>query len=830
MAVWLITRSNLKRKKGIALSVGLLIALSVAMLVIGATLLTSIGSYYDRANKELNGADYMVRFTANEYKEDYLNFFLNDSRVAAAQAEEIIVMDTAAYPQGGALSASFLQMNQNQPITGYRTQTDADVPGDRAVYVPEYFQDMGYRPGDPFIIKYKQQTFTFYIEGYSQSTWLHSSATGLVNIYMPKESWDALYRQVGGGNLLSVQVHNPKDLASLRQDFKDKTDVKIESATMDAKVMDFTLDEMKNASTMIVTILSAMLVAFSTLIVVISMLVVRFQISNHIETQMHNIGALGAIGYTGSQIRSSIALEFFILSLGGALSGVALSYGLFGALGPFISRSVGLTWRAGIHITTDLVCSFAVMAVILVVSLLTSARAARILPVSALRGGISSHSFGKNHIPLDKTRLGLNMALGLKHIFFQFKTHLMVGVIFIGVAFALLSSVVFYMNFGLNQDLMVTMTGYEISDVLVYPAPHEDYDKLTAKLMDMEDVRKTSLFETTSVTLGRELLTCYLTDDYSRMETVKTYEGSFPVNDNEIVLTGVVAKQLKKQIGDTVELRLNGVSSDFIICGLAQTMSNFGRQCYLTLDGVLRLDPSYQKRTIQVYLKPGVDIDTFIAKAEQRFKVLSPTVTEEASGPMTAREKAEEALTRLLSMYGTDSAQFAVMKDGKIILSGDTSSYEIDHLDNNRALFVSNITSISDAAAFVTLVTLIGTLLIIILVFYMIIKSMLVRRSREFGIYKANGYTNRQLMAQIAVSFMPSVMAGTLIGFLLVLLLVNPAAIVLFQGLGMSRMNFILYPGILAGAGILLAACSFLICMIMAWKIRRITVYALLTE
>lgn len=830
MAVWLITRSNLRKRKGIALSIGLLIALSVAMLNIGVTLLTGIGSFYDQANQKLNGADYIVRFSANEYKEDYLDFFLNDSRVSAAQTEEIIVMDSASYPQGGAISASFLQMDQNQPITGFKTQTYADVPADQAVYVPGYFRDMGYNPGDSLVFKYKKQTYTFYIAGYSQSAWLQTSVSSLVNFYMPKESWDNLYRQVGGGYLLSVQVHDPKDLTSLRQDFKDNTDVKIESATLDAKVMDFTLDEMKNGSIMIVSILSAMLVAFSALIVVTSMLVVRFQISNHIETQMHNIGALGAMGYTGNQIRRSIALEFFILSLGGALAGIALSYGMLGALGPFISHAVGLTWRAGIHLPIDVLCSCGVIAVIFLVARLTASKAAKILPVLALRGGIHSHSFAKNHIPLERTRLGLNMALGLKHMFFQLKTYLMVGVIFIGVAFALLSSIVFFLNLGLNQDMLVTMAGYEISDLMVYPAPHADYDKLTSELQGMDGVRKTSLFETTSVTLDHELLTCYLSDDYSRLETVTTYEGSFPVNDNEIVLTGVVAKQLNKKIGDTVELRLNGVSSDFIICGLAQTMSNFGRQCYLTLDGVLRLDPSYQKHTIQVYLKPGVDIDAFIAKAEQHFKVLSPSMTTEPAGPMTAKEKAEEALTRLLSMYGTDSAQFALMKDGKIILSGDTSSYEIDHLENNRDLFVSNIASISGATAIMTLVTLIGTLLIIILFFYMIIKSMLVRRSREFGIYKANGYTNRQLMAQIAVSFMPSVITGTLLGYLLVLFLVNPAASILLQGVGISRMDFILHPSILAAAGILLNAGSFLICMIMAWRIRKVTVYTLLTE
>lgn len=830
MAIWLIAQAGLKRKKGVAISTGLLIVLSVAILNMGITLLIGIGSFYDRANDQLNGADYVVRFASNEYKDEYLDFFLNDSRVSSAQTEEIITMDTATYPQGGAISISFLQMDQKQAITGFKVQKYADVPKNQAVYVPEYFRKLGYEPGDPIVINYNKQTFTFYIEGYSQSTWLHSSVTSLANFYLPRASYESLYSQVGGGYLLSVQVHNPDDISPLRKDFRDKTDVKIESPTMNANIMDFTLEEMKNGSTIMISILSSILVAFATLIVMVSMLVIRFRISNHIETQMHNIGALGAMGYTGKQIRQSIALEFFVLGLAGSLMGIILSYGMTAALASFITQTVGIKWQANAHILTDILSAGSMTLIILLVSHVSAAKAAKILPVQALRKGMHSHSFAKNHIPLENTRFGLTVALGLKQTFFQLKTHLTVSIIFSGVAFALLSTVVIFMNMGVDQELIVAMTGYETSDVLVYPAPHADYDKLVSDLQDLGDVKKTSLFETTSVSLGDELLTCYISDDYSNLENVYVYEGSLPVYDNEIVLTGVLAKLMNKQVGDYIEIKINGVSSDFIICGLTQTMSNFGRQCYLTLEGLLRLNPTYQKKSIQVYLNPGITIDSFIADVEQNFNVLSPSMNVEVSDQITAKQKAEEALTRLLTMYETDSAQFALMKDGEIILSGDTSSYQIEHLENNRNLLISNINSFSDASAIIALNVLIGALLIIILVFYMIIKSMLIRRSREFGIYKANGYTNRQLMAQIAVSFMPSVILGTLLGYLLAYTLINPLSSILFQGLGVSRMNFNLYPVVLAVTGVLLIVCSLLICMAMAWKIRKITVYTLLAE
>ena len=51
-------------------------------------------------------------------------------------------------------------------------------------------------------------------------------------------------------------------------------------------------------------------------------------------------------------------------------------------------------------------------------------------------------------------------------------------------------------------------------------------------------------------------------------------------------------------------------------------MNNFGRICFIHETGLLRVEPYYEKSSIQVYLEPGLDIDTVIAAMEQKFRVL----------------------------------------------------------------------------------------------------------------------------------------------------------------------------------------------------------------
>lgn len=830
MAVWMIAWANIRKKKGVALSLGILILLSVALFHVGLTLLTGIQDFYDRENERLSGADFMVRFEGNEYREDYLEFFLKDERVAQAETEEVVLMNMTTFPDGGALSCTFRRMELDRSIRGFeRMGASGEVEGGE-VYIPAFFREMGYEPGDTLTLEFKKQDYQFVIAGYTLSTWFHSSVSSMVDIYMTEEAYQRLFSRLGGGYLLTVRTREEAELAGLKRDFKEQTDVNMESISIDSRVMAFSIDEMRSGCTMLVTILSAILFAFSFIIVIVVWIVIRFRIANHIEGQMQNIGALGALGYTGKQIKWSIALEFLKIGLVGTVLGILASYGMLNLLSGLIVSSMGVVWKNGNHGLIDIISAAVVMAVVLLVSQRAAGKAAGILPVKALRRGIENHNFEKNHIPLEHAPGSLSFILGLKSMVFQKKTYIMVGTIFTGIAFACGFAVVFFMNMGLDDRMMVQMSGYEISDLMVYAAPHGDYDQLREEIEELEGVRKTSVYETASATIHGEMITACLSEDFSQMETVDVYAGTFPVYGNEVALTGVLADTWGVNIGDTIEISVGGISGDYIICGLGQTMSNFGRQCYLSLEGQRRIDPTYEVHSIQVYLEPGIDVKDYIGFLERQFKTISPSVEPEADERTMAKRRAEEKMTSLLSMYGVDSAQYALMADGEIILSGDTSEYRIDRIENNRDIFVSNVESMGMAVSLVSAVILAGTLVIISLVFYMVIKSMIVKRRHEFGIYKAIGYTDRQLMQQVAVSFLPVSIIGTALGSLISCLTANRISSLLFHKLGVSRMDLAVNPWIMIAVGICIVAYSFGISMAVAGKIRGISVYSLLTE
>lgn len=830
-----IALSNIRGKKSVAVSLGILIMLAAALFNVGLTLTASTGTLFDTSNEALNGAHYAIRFPGSTFEEKYLDFFLNDSRVEAAEAEEAIILDKAYYPEGGMIFPNMFNLENSRSIQGFTLNTLADVLEDEAIYIPGFMRGMGYTPGSTLILTFKKQELRFKVAGYVESTWFCSSLSTVANMYLTAPAYEALYAKVGGGRLLSVRFHDPADLADVREEFKNATGIKLEAAGMDAQVMEITVEDMKNGSTMLVSTISAIVLAFSLIIVLVVMVVIKFRINNHIETQMHNIGALEAMGYTPVQIKWSIALEFCIIGMAGVLAGVFASYAILNGLSSIISDSMGIPWKISFHPLPDFISAVSILAIILFVARKAANKAAKLTPITALRGGLTTHSFSKNHFPLDRTKGPLSLILALKSMFFQPGSYFMIALIFLGVSFASTFALISYWNMGVNDDMVIKMTGFEVSDSTVYVAKHANYGEVRQLIEQMPEVEQTSLFESSTVEVNDEMISCYLSDDFSRLKSIETYEGDLPKYDNEIVITGIIAKSMGKTVGDTIAVSYGDVSAEYVISGLSQSISNFGRQCFLSLEGIRRLIPSYQVNSIQVYLKDGSAVGEFIQKAEASFPVLSPSkdAGTEPDGTLKypeAAKKAEEKLANLLTIYGVDSAQYALFADGRLLLFGDTSAYQIDHIEDNRQLFASSTSSVAIAISMMSALILAGTFSIVTLVLYMVIKSLIVRRRHELGIYKAIGYTSRQLMLQISLSFLPAAAAGILCGCITGILTIDSLMTGLLGSMGISHMVFsVPYLIIILFCAVLLLF-SFLLSMLVSRKVQTISVYGLLTE
>jgi putative ABC transport system permease protein len=112
----------------------------------------------------------------------------------------------------------------------------------------------------------------------------------------------------------------------------------------------------------------------------------------------------------------------------------------------------------------------------------------------------------------------------------------------------------------------------------------------------------------------------------------------------------------------------------------------------------------------------------------------------------------------------------------------------------------------------------------------MVIKTSILRRKRELGIQKAVGFTTFQLMNQIALNMTPVILLGVVIGAVGGYFGFNPILVVLIRSMGIVQMKLPVPLDWTILVCIALTALAYVVSMLVAWRIRKISAYSLVNE
>jgi putative ABC transport system permease protein len=394
------------------------------------------------------------------------------------------------------------------------------------------------------------------------------------------------------------------------------------------------------------------------------------------------------------------------------------------------------------------------------------------------------------------------------------------------------------MNLAVDRSVTERMTGMEISDVNLVLTRQTAAEDVVSELEKMAEVRKTSMTDIVFIKIAGYDTMVFISDDFSRLETTAPYEGSFPQWDNEIVIAGVQAKELQKEVGDMVQVRAAGVTREYVISGLISTTNGAGLMSALSLEGYRRMVPSYRRQTINVYLREGVVIADFIQALMQRFGVVQALRDEDGRGHLSpeqvpfasAKARAEELISNYLYMYGQNSVEYAVMYNGEVILSGSSSAYQIEKIVNYRQQINTQIDVLTAGFQMLMQVSVCIAAAVIALVLSMTVRTILIKRRVELGILKAAGYRTGELSIQMGISFLPAAVIGIAVGCAVGSVSVTPLFLILLRSAGVSNVRFVIHYGILALLCVGLILLVVFAAMVSALRIKDISVYELLAE
>ena len=350
------------------------------------------------------------------------------------------------------------------------------------------------------------------------------------------------------------------------------------------------------------------------------------------------------------------------------------------------------------------------------------------------------------------------------------------------MVFCCVISLLLYENFSRKPKLDILAT--EICAGVV-TSDYETREEILEYLENRSDIKNIREIINMNVYYNdEESLFCYIVKDLTKFKNTNLcYKGRLPEYDNEIAVSGSFAKAYGFNIGDEIKIDYGDNSFKYLITGFIQTTNNRGREAifsYTAADHIMDIDSI-----------PGwywFDL------------------TNESDDVNKNIDEVNRILEECEDKYGSHIV--STMNFFKMIGGAMTTFQGIS------LMMLIVMCSIS--------------VVVIALILFLLIKSLVYHKRRDYGIYKALGYTSGSLMLQTAMSFMPSVIASVTVFSIVSYYMANPYISLFMRSFGLMKCDFAIpVPGVIAIA-LGLTVVSFFLALMQTRRIRKIEAYNML--
>jgi len=780
--ILLLTKSYFHKAKSQTVALVMLITIAVTLLNAGFLVQVGMSSFFDERAEELNAGHFVTVVDPQVDASEVEQFLTHHEAVLIVEQSEtlftwgdVFVGDSAAnYLLFFQTEAAIQTMNPPSLIGDY-LPLEGDV-----IYIPHFIMiDNGHEIGDSFRLNFSGRDFWFTIGGSTEEILLASMMASTARFYISDEMFQTLQAEFPGliHTMLTARLENHEESIHLLNDFNNESFLSIvDGSAVNSFAQSY--EAARSGRLMFPNVLSMTIIALATIIFVVSVVMIRFRIKSNIEEQIKNLGIQKAIGYQSKQIICSIALQFAIIAGLGGILGTLMTVLVMPAVAGVFEGLIGLVWQPAIELVASGSILLGTVVLILLIAYLAVRPIKKIYPLVALREGITTHNFKKNYFSLEKARGSLPLVLSLKQMLQNKKQMLTMIVMTAGITFMAVASLTIFHNMVIDNESFSNLIAGAVADVRLVLDDSDDALAFQERMANLPEVERIygMIHGGYPAQINDWNINFLVAENTDYLGEHMLVDGRFPIHANEMAVSPVLARQSEFGIGETVVVTYHDVTEEFLITGVIQSFQDAGLFSLLTGEGFSRLDSNFVFRYFNVDLHEGVDIDEFI--------------------------------DRVLESEGENFEMIANFAD--VVEAGLAGM--------NMPLTVVAFGSVSISV------------LVVVLVQYMMIKMMLTRRHKELGIQKALGFTNIQLMNQMALNLSPIVLVGILVGGVLGYFGFNPMMLAFISGEGIGRINLqtpISWVIILA---IGMAVLSYITALFIARRIRKISAYQLVSE
>ena len=582
--------NDIKGNRLLAVTTWLFMAISAFMFALTCFLFVSLLTSVDTLMEKAQTPDFLQMHAGEIEETELLRFAEENEQVRDYQTLNFLNLENSSIILDGHSLADSTQDNGVCVQSGsfdYLLDLENVIieVSDGEIYVPVcYRQEYGLVTGKTMQIG--KENFT--IAGFLRDSQMNSMMASSKRFLVSSSDYERLKEAGSEEYLIEFLLQEGADINAFATEYTDA------GLPCNGPAITKPLIRMMNALSDGLMILVILLV--SVVLLLISMLCIRFTLLTQLEADRKEIGMLKAIGISQGDIRQLYYLKFLALSGLGAVAGLFLAFVVRGT----ISAQMQELYGASENGLPGLLVAFAGVALTEGVLLLsvrrTLKRTEKLSAVEALTGQQRERKSKKRQF-LSPQYLIVVLVIGL-------------GIFMMTLPQNLLSTI--------SSPQFVTYMGIGDGEIRL---DIRQTDDIAGKTEQVEKLLERDKQVANSVTLRTTSCRIVLPDgSHSSLQIEQgdhtifpvTYaEGGSPKEKNEIALSYLCADELGLSVGDVLLLSINENMQEYTVCGIYSDITNGGKTAkaaYFHDDGPLMWSVFY------VSLKDGAVKDQWLAE------------------------------------------------------------------------------------------------------------------------------------------------------------------------------------------------------------------------
>ncbi len=458
--------------------------------------------------------------------------------------------------------------------------------------------------GDTVVLTSNGITREFNVTAFVHDAQMNSTLCSSTRILISDEDFEELFGNVGENEYLIETYFTDSSKASDYQSSYENAGLPQDGQAVTYAVI-FLLSAFRDIA------MAMVLILISVLLVMISMMCIKYTIMAALEEEIGEIGTMKAIGMSYEDIRNLYLVKYKMMVSVGIITGYALAIIISNM---FTGHVISTFGKQPVSIHT---ISFPAASCV-ILYFITNQYCRKILKklkkVTVVDALVTKKGFGKRERVKDglykSKKMRVNLLLSAREIFHNFSGFIIV----FAVMFIVAGIMIVPMNLlnTINSKEFITYMGSSVDDILIEIESGENLEskysiikkllKEDAKIEEYNEFRSVRVETTDS---EGELMNIHVDCGNYAGKELKYLYGKSPTIENEIALSKLNAEAVCKNIGDSIMLRFNDTQEKFVISGIYQDVTS-GGYTSKSINSFAGLDAEKYQFTIN--LAAGADV------------------------------------------------------------------------------------------------------------------------------------------------------------------------------------------------------------------------------